>query len=64
MKNLIIAIIVILIIIGIVYYVNKDSGDVIEDVNDTEMVDKTAPEGNFTTDDNTPAENGSTGSTQ
>ena len=52
MKNLIIAIIVIvLIIVGVVYYVNQDEVDIINEGTETEVIDQNG-EGSFTTEGN------------
>ncbi|MEX0918919.1 MAG: hypothetical protein WDZ85_03080 [Candidatus Paceibacterota bacterium] len=53
MKNLIIAIIVIaLIVLGVVYYVNKDAGDALEAVDESQVIDNSnVDEGTFMTDE-------------
>lgn len=53
MKNLIIAIIVIaLIVLGVVYYVNKDTGDMLDTVDESQVIDNSnVDEGTFMTDE-------------
>ena len=52
MKNLIIAIIVIiLIVVGVLYFVKKDGAEMIDETNTTDVTTDATGEGSFVTDD-------------
>ena len=57
MKNLIIAIIVIiLIVVGVLYFVKKDGAEMIDETNTTDVTTDAAGEASFTTDDSATAD--------